>query len=124
MLELVRIDDGSVKPKLGHVCLDEIVSDAILAFEPLFFEKGMELSSEIAPDIAVRGNTSHLKQLTDILLDKAQKYASKGGKTKVSLRRRSCKGRNQPDLSFGQRELSQGHRGAVSIRRNELPRNP
>ncbi|MGN0369525.1 MAG: sensor histidine kinase [Butyrivibrio sp.] len=87
MLDLARIDNGSLQKKLGSVRLDEVVSDAILAFEPLFFEKGMALTSEIEPDIVVKGNPEHLKQLTDILLDNAQKYASPGGNIKVIVGR-------------------------------------
>ena len=87
LLDLARIDNGSVKEEYSTVSFSEIVSEAAMTFEPVFFEKGLPLHYEIEPDIQVSGIPSHLKQLICILLDNAGKYASSGGETFVKLSR-------------------------------------
>jgi signal transduction histidine kinase len=87
MLELARADNGSVKSHFETVDLSRLVSDALLPFEPVFFEKGLTLQASIDPELTVNGSETHLLQLADILLDNAQKYASTPGDVVVSLRR-------------------------------------
>ena len=78
MLELARADNGQIQTNFDSVDLSKLVSDAVLPFEPVFFEKDMLLQSYVAPDIHIKGSTQHLRQLTDILLDNAQKYSAPG----------------------------------------------
>ena len=78
MLELARADNGQIQTNFDSVDLSKLVSDAVLPFEPVFFEKDMLLQSCVAPDIHIKGSTQHLRQLTDILLDNAQKYSAPG----------------------------------------------
>ena len=87
LLELARVDNGTAKMTFEVLDFSELVDDAVMVFEPVFFERGLTLESDIAPDIHLRGSRQHLKQVIDILLDNAQKYASPGGETKVTLRR-------------------------------------
>lgn len=78
MLELARADNGQLQTNFESVNLSKLVSDAVLPFEPVFFEQDMILQSGITPDIQVKGSPQHLRQLTDILLDNAQKYSAPG----------------------------------------------
>lgn len=87
LLDLARIDNGSVKEECSIVSFSDIISDAAMMFEPVFFEKGLPLRYEIEPDIQVNGISAHLKQLIGILMDNAGKYASPGGETFVKLSR-------------------------------------
>lgn len=87
LLELERLDNVSIKTECSRVSLSEITQEAILPFEPVFFEKEMTLVSEIEPQIIVNGNQAYLKQLVDILLDNAGKYGIAGGRTVVGLSR-------------------------------------
>ena len=87
LLDLARIDNGSVKEEFGAVSFSDIVSEAAMTFEPVFFEKGLPLHYDIESDIQVGGIPSHLKQLAGILLDNAGKYASPGGEIIVKLGR-------------------------------------
>lgn len=74
----------------------QLVADASLSFEGVFFEKGLTLESDIEPQIAVLGDGQALQQVVDILLDNAQKYSAPGGSTSVCL----CSvGRNRCRLS-------------------------
>ena len=69
-----------------------LAEDALLPLEPLFFEKGMELESHLEPGLRVNGSESHLRQVMEILLDNAMKYAYPQSKVWVYLLRqgRDC----------------------------------
>lgn len=87
LLQLARIDAGRIVGTMEPLSLSELTQDAILPFEPVFFERGLQFQSDIAPDIHVKGNREQLRQLVDVLLDNAQKYSTPGGTTHVSLYR-------------------------------------
>ena len=92
LLELARIDSSrDVKGTMQRMSLSETVREAAMVFEPVFFEKQMPFMYDIAPEIIINGNDTHLRQLTDILLDNASKYALPYGETILYLRRLSSK---------------------------------
>ncbi len=96
MLEIARLDNGSLKKEFAVFDLSETVSEAILPFEALFFEKEQNFTSEIESSIKISGNTEQIKQVVDILLDNANKYASEKSEIKLILKKQ---GRNQCRLS-------------------------
>lgn len=87
MLELARADNVQQNTVFSSVDFSRLVSDAMLPFEPIFFEKGLMLDTEISENIMVNGEPSQLRQVLDILLDNAQKYSRKGGTTWVALQK-------------------------------------
>lgn len=91
LLELARIDSGSIRNIRQRVAFSEIVRETALMFEPVFFEKEMPFSYEIEEDLVLTGNEAHLKQLAEIFLDNASKYASGQGKTILTLQRLPAK---------------------------------
>ena len=78
MLELARSDKEQSKQSFTKVDLSELVEDALLPFEPVFFENGLLLESNVASDIHVDGNREQLQQVLEILLDNAAKYSVMG----------------------------------------------
>lgn len=96
MLEIARLDNGSVGKEFAVFNLSETVSDAILPFEALFYEKEQNFTSEIESDIRINGNAEQIKQVVDILLDNANKYASEKSEIKLILKKQ---GRNQCRIS-------------------------
>lgn len=88
MLELARADDIQSNVVFSTVNFSQIVSDAILPFEPIFFEKGLLLKTAIAENIMVNGEPSQLRQVLDILLDNAGKYSCTKGQIWVTLQNR------------------------------------
>ena len=95
MLELARSE--SAEPGLAFAPVDwsGLVSRTVLPFESVSFEKGMELKVEVEEKIQVIGEQAQLRQVVEILLDNAQKYASPGANVWVSLRRQSRDGVNR-----------------------------
>ena len=96
LLDLARLDSGRTGEAPAQTDLSRLVSDALLPFEPLYFEAGLTLDSRIEEGITLRGNPAHLRQVVEVLLDNAQKYSSSPGVVQVSLKRR---GRNHCLLS-------------------------
>lgn len=78
LLELARADGGQMKQNLHPLDLSRLTEVALLPFEPVLFEKGMTVSSQIEPGITVNASTQRLEQLLGILLDNAGKYGSAG----------------------------------------------
>lgn len=87
LLELARADNGAVRTAFTQLNLSEVIGEGLLPFEPLYFEKGLVLESQLQPEILVQGSAEHLKQVVEILLDNAMKYAFPGGAIFVSLHR-------------------------------------
>lgn len=79
LLGLARLDALREEDSLKeNVDLSAITEDCVLPFEPLYFEHGLTLESDIEPDIRVYGNEQALRRCVDILLDNAQKYSDPG----------------------------------------------
>lgn len=91
LLELARADNGQVKKCFNQIDYSSLASEALLPFEPVFYERGMHLTSRIEEGIRIKGSEQHLRQVIEILLDNACKYASMGI-VAVQLQRqgRSC----------------------------------
>ena len=88
LLQLARVDNGAIqKMPLQHIDLSDLVSDELLTFDALFFEKGLTLAEDVADGITVHGSAQHLKQVVEILLDNAQKYAAPHGTVQVTLQK-------------------------------------
>lgn len=92
LLDQARVDNGTVRAKWETVDLSKLVSDSVLPFEPLYFEAGRMLDSQIQPGITVTGSAQHLRQVVDILLDNGCKYSTPGGTVLLRLERyhRGC----------------------------------
>lgn len=106
LLELARIDNGAVRTTFTPVPLSQLLEEAVLPFDAVFFEAGLEFQCDIAPNIQVKGSANHLRQVAEILLDNARKYSAPGGTVALTL--------------------SQGHRGHCLLRVSnpgpEIPR--
>ena len=77
MLELARVDSSETKANMRVVNFSKLVSDSLLPFEPVFFEKGLELKAEIDENIRVEGEEAELRQVLDVLLDNAESIPKK-----------------------------------------------
>lgn len=86
LLELARGDNGQM-PKQEKLDLSRLLEEAVLPFEPLFFEKGLTLETEVETGVCVSGDIRSLRQVVDILLDNALKYADTGSTATLTFSR-------------------------------------
>ena len=93
MLSLAQTDSAAPQASFAPVDLSHLVSQSLLTFEPVFYEKGMTITAQTQEGVRVTGNESQLRQVLEILLDNAQKYAQEGGTTLITLKKREKKGR-------------------------------
>ena len=87
MLEMARVDNGTVKRNFTTVDLSELVSDAALSFQLLYEERGMGLRCAVSDGMEIHGSEQHLYQVMDVLLDNALKYSTPGSMVSVDLTR-------------------------------------
>ena len=57
-----------------------------MPFEPLYFERGLELSCNTESNLWVTGSPRHLRQVLSILLDNAMNHSPQGSTIQVRLR--------------------------------------
>ncbi|MCQ2417514.1 MAG: HAMP domain-containing histidine kinase [Oscillospiraceae bacterium] len=85
LLQLSGMDNGTARTQYEEMDFSKLVSDSILPFEPLFFEKGMMLQSDIAGEIHIFGDKNRIRQVIDILLDNALKYSDADAPVQLKL---------------------------------------
>lgn len=85
MLEMARVDNGTVNMQFAAVDFGELVTNAVLSFQLLYEEKGMGLRCAALKNIFVNGSEQHLYQVMDVLLDNGLKYATPGGMVSVDM---------------------------------------
>lgn len=85
LLDMARVDNGTLGVQLAPVDLSQLVSDAVLSVRLLYADKGLELYCECDEGIGVCGSESHLYQVMDVLLDNALKYSALNGTVRVRL---------------------------------------
>ena len=87
LLTLAKSDSGEQPWEHSRISLSFIVNSSILSFEPVAFDMGKYISSQVEDSIEMDGDEKKLRQLTDILLDNACKYSAEGSTILVSLSR-------------------------------------
>lgn len=92
MLEMARADNAESKEVFAKVDLSRLTTQTVLPFASVFFERGMTLETDVEENIRVTGGEAQLRELIEILLDNAQKYAREKGCTWVTLQKH---GRNR-----------------------------
>ena len=85
MLSLANLDANRNKEERVNINFSKIVSDSLLVFEVVIFEKGLILEEDVADNIFIKGEQDQIKKLISILMDNAIKYTNKNGKITVSL---------------------------------------
>ena len=85
LLEMARVDNGTLNMPFAALDFSELVSDAVLSFQLLYEEKGQTLQSRIPEGLTLQGSQQHLYQVMDVLLDNALKYGAPNSMVSVDL---------------------------------------
>lgn len=92
LIELSKADEQTVSEKeKQRIILSEITSDSVEIFSIPAQAKGIELTADIAPNVAVMGDLEDMVRVVGILLDNAIKYTDDRKLISVSLAARSKK---------------------------------
>ena len=86
LLELARVDTGNLRAAFEDTDLSALVEDELLPFEPVYFERGLELDCDTEANLRVTGSPRHLRQVLSILLDNAMNHSPEGSAVRVRLR--------------------------------------
>ena len=87
LLNLARLDNRGARQEFAEVDLSALTEETILPFEVIFFEKDLPFLPEIQPNLRVNGESKALRQVLEILLDNAGKYANPQTEVRLSLKR-------------------------------------
>ncbi|MEG0156452.1 MAG: HAMP domain-containing sensor histidine kinase, partial [Anaerovoracaceae bacterium] len=86
LLFLARSDAAENKFTLTQVPLSDILMESALQFEPVAFEKGVLVDTEVVPNMTISGDLTQIRQLVHILLDNGCKYAGENGRVFATLK--------------------------------------
>lgn len=85
MLQLTKYDTVLKSESLTRVDFSFIVNNSLLTYEPIIYDKGKELISNVENGIYINGDTDVLTQLINILLDNAIKYSFEKSRITATL---------------------------------------
>lgn len=88
LLLLAKTENMSKKNMFTDVDLSELSMQLALQYEPVAFEQGVMLYTDIDKNICLNGDSVALNQIIHILLDNAIKYAGNEGEVTLSLKKR------------------------------------
>lgn len=91
LLYLAKSDADREEKVSSAVSISDITESTILETEAAAFEKGLELTYSVEPNIRMIASQDRLKQLILILIDNALKYTPKKGTIHVSLSKEGSK---------------------------------
>lgn len=78
--------DSEVQNSQSKVDFSDLVEGEVLQFESVAFERGVEIESEIEPDVRVLGDGERLGRMVATLIDNACKYTEENGLVQVVLK--------------------------------------
>ena len=62
LLDLARVDNGAVRQAFREIDLSALVQEAVLPFEPVFYEKDLTQETSVEEGIKCKGSQRHLRQ--------------------------------------------------------------
>lgn len=87
LLFLARSDAGRLAEEKTTVDLSFLIESCALTFEPVAFDQGKQIETDVEAGLMIEGEEQRLKQLAEILLDNACKYSEPDSTIRVSLKR-------------------------------------
>lgn len=85
MMDVARMEVSGEAPHRRQVDLTALVSQAVLPFESVAYERDIRYVMDIQEKQTCQGDPDQLRQVAAILLDNAFKYVDKGGTVRVRL---------------------------------------
>ena len=88
LLDLARIEAGSLKWQLASVSLEDLIRTVLTSMEALFENKGLRVTTAFSPSLSpVPGAYDRLVQVVTNILSNAVKFTPHGGAIHIAVRR-------------------------------------
>ena len=87
LLTLAKADEGHPFLQMESFNISDVVNKVCRSMEAAAAGKGLSFTHSIAPDLIAKGDPDGIKQVVELLLDNATKYANPGGWIELSLAR-------------------------------------
>lgn len=87
LINIAQAEAGLNRLTLDGLDLTALARDLVEVYQPIAEDAGLELASEIAPEVTIRGHRQLLGQALANLIDNAVKYSPAGGRIAVTLAR-------------------------------------
>ncbi len=87
MLFLAKSENTKPGKITTYINVSELATKVILQFDPVAYEAGVTLNSEIEEDVVIKADSTAVNQIIHILVDNAVKYAGFGGLVTLRLHR-------------------------------------
>ena len=107
--KLTSIESAGHSLSIEKVDVSQIVEKAAMIFDPLYKNKGVELSREIESGITAAVDAGKIRQVIENLLSNALRYTDSGGKVSIKMNK------NKDDFII---EVSDS---GIGISENDLP---
>ncbi len=85
ILKLNKLENSRIFPAAKNFDLSEQLCEDLLAFESIWEDKGIEIQTDIAPDITVCADRELLSVVWNNLISNALKFTERDGRVSVSL---------------------------------------
>jgi PAS domain S-box-containing protein len=86
LLDLARIEAGSMKWRIENIFVDEIIQNAVSTMMPLFENKNIRLTTALTPPLSpVAGDRDRLLQVVTNILSNAVKFTPTGGSIHIAV---------------------------------------
>jgi signal transduction histidine kinase len=106
LLDLSRIESGTMAWRVTDVSLDEIIRDSLEGVMPLARNKDLQVETDMEPDLPpVRVDRDRLVQVVTNILSNAVKFTPPGGSVHISARLQSGP---QPRVAVSIRDTGRG----------------
>ena len=86
MLTLAKMDERDAPLYIEEFNISNVVTDTLLPFDAVAFEKNKNLIFNITPNVIYKGDKNSVKKIVNILTDNAIKHASERGDIIVELK--------------------------------------
>ena len=90
ILLLSKLENQNISTKKSNFCLDEQIRQSIVALEPLWAKRNVELEVELE-SIDYEGNEAMMRHVWDNLIGNAVKFGPEGGIVRIELSRENEK---------------------------------
>ncbi len=87
LLFMAKVDAGEIKADLDLLRISDEMEGLCMEWESEFFEKGEQFAYAITENMVYHGDWAKIRRMTEVLLDNALRYTSKGGSVHLVMNR-------------------------------------